>query len=173
MEHAYEEKVFLTGVVYLHRITDIRMTGTSLKNLRMLRSLCGTDTLGNVMLVSTIWDSVVEAEGVKRERELLADRTFWGQLKEDGASIWRYNNTQADAIAMVEELVKRKPVVLQIQRELVVQKKALIDTSAGQSVNDIFNELEKKHAEEIEALKQEMAQNGTKGKLANDCRSVP
>ena len=54
----------LSGILYLHRITDNRMAGTPLKNLQVFQKLCGRDALGKVYLTTTMWD---EAERRREE----------------------------------------------------------------------------------------------------------
>ena len=48
----------LSGIIYLHRITDDRIGGMSRRNLRMLQDLVGADRMVNVLLVSTRWEEV-------------------------------------------------------------------------------------------------------------------
>ena len=35
----YQNRIKLTGIVYLHRISDVRIGGSGMKNLRMFRKL--------------------------------------------------------------------------------------------------------------------------------------
>ena len=53
-----ENRMKLSGIIYLHRITDTRVGGTAWRNLRMLHDLVGTDKMANVLLVSTRWEEV-------------------------------------------------------------------------------------------------------------------
>ena len=50
------------------------------------------------------------------------------------------------------------PEVLQIQRELVDEDKDIVDTAAGEAVNQELSEQIKRHRVELEKLQQEMAQ---------------
>jgi hypothetical protein len=69
--HSYKGKVTLAGVIYMHRISDIRMSGTARRNFTMFRKLCGENALSNVVLVTTMWGNLVDMEeGEAREREL-------------------------------------------------------------------------------------------------------
>jgi hypothetical protein len=68
--HRYEDDRKLTGVIYLHRISDVRMGGAARGNLRLFRKLCGTDTFVNVVIVTTFWDKVGKIEGMERMKEL-------------------------------------------------------------------------------------------------------
>jgi hypothetical protein len=42
----------LSGLIYVHRISDVLMGGISSRNFRMFRKLCGDDTLKNVVIVT-------------------------------------------------------------------------------------------------------------------------
>jgi len=48
----------LSGILYLHRISDRRMTGSAKKNLLMFKKLCGNNALVNVTLATTMWGTV-------------------------------------------------------------------------------------------------------------------
>lgn len=45
--------VKLSGIIYLHRITDPRMTGSIRRNLLMFKKLCGEDSFSSVTLATT------------------------------------------------------------------------------------------------------------------------
>ena len=157
MKDAYDDKVKLTGVIYLHRISDIRMAGSSYKNLRMFRSLCGSKNLSHVILATTMWDKVSPEEGTAREGELLSSDKFWGQMKSHGSIVKRYDGTTGGATAMVNELVQKSPITLKIQQEVAIENKPLIDTKAGQEIHEALEDLSKKHADELAAIKQEIS----------------
>ena len=53
-----EKSIKLSGIIYLHRITDTRVGGLAWRNLRMLQKLVGADKMANVLLVSTRWEEV-------------------------------------------------------------------------------------------------------------------
>ena len=71
LNRLYAKRVRLTGLIYLHRITDVRMQGSAVKNLDILRSLCGEDAFANIALVSTMWQELKTLDDTKRgvERE--------------------------------------------------------------------------------------------------------
>lgn len=158
MKDAYDDRTNLTGIVYFHRITDQRMSGSSTKNVRMLRSLCGTQNLSHVILATTMWDNVSEEDGNARERELLTEGMFWGDLKRDGSLVRRYDYTQEGARTLVNELLQMSPIILQIQQELAVEKKKLIDTDAGQEVDRALAKLKEQHLANLAEVRQELTQ---------------
>lgn len=122
----------------------------------MLRKLCGTQHLSPVILGTTMWDKVSEEEGSRREAELVAEGKWWGDMQHQGAIVRRYDNTKEDATALVKEVMGTQPFVLEIQRELGVEKKSLIDTAAGKSVLETLNNLQKQHEEDLRLVKEEM-----------------
>ena len=71
MSSNYRKGKLLSGIVYLHRITDVRIDGTSLKNFKMFQRMCGPDALKNVLLTTTQWSNVNPALGEQREGNLL------------------------------------------------------------------------------------------------------
>ena len=147
LQVVHHDRARLTGILYLHRISDNRMTGVATKNLRLLRHLCGTRNLGHVALTTTMWDATSAADGERREKQLLEDPDFWGRLRADGATVKRYRNSKAEATSIVAELLRRSPVVLQIQKELA-KGDSLLDTTAGRSlINELGKEEKTKRTE--------------------------
>ena len=158
MKGAYSEHTTLTGILYLHRISDPRVEGSSLKNLRLMRSLCGTENLSHVTLATTMWDMVTDEDGNRREKELKEDGEFWAQLEADGARIRRYDRTKEGALMLVNELLMLSPFVIQIQKEVAIEKKRLIDTAAGQSISEEITALTQEYQRELEEVESELEQ---------------
>ncbi|KJX95148.1 hypothetical protein TI39_contig4131g00001 [Zymoseptoria brevis] len=78
----------LNGIIYLHNVMDPRMLGSSLRNLKMFRDLCGQDPLRNVLLVTTRWGMarrVDMEQAERREEQLRTDRKFWAGMLAGGA----------------------------------------------------------------------------------------
>jgi GTP-binding protein EngB required for normal cell division len=87
---SYTAKINLSGIIYLHRISDIRMQGSAKKNLYMFKKLCGNNALKNVILGTTMWDKVSETEGTARELELTSTSDFWGWMVSQGSRVYRH-----------------------------------------------------------------------------------
>jgi len=123
----------LRGIIYLHRITDPKVQGSTLNNFIMFKEICGREALENVILLTTMWD-VVESEsiGAKRQQELRDD--FWADMIENGSMVRKFDGSTAMAEALVCRLLNKPPVVLQIQRDVMDSKKKLQDTKAGQRI---------------------------------------
>ncbi|CZR65995.1 uncharacterized protein PAC_15895 [Phialocephala subalpina] len=86
-------RVDLYGIIYLHRITDPRVSGAAMKSLRVLEKICGDEAYRNVFLVTTMWNRLEDTEGgdkIGEDREAgLCEKPFWGTLREEGAMAMR------------------------------------------------------------------------------------
>ena len=152
----YEGGSKLAGVIYIHRITDNRFTGSAGRNFEMLSKLCGDTALKNVVLVTNMWGEVGLTVGESRENELSSD--FFKPAIDKGASMIRHDNTAESAHNIVRSIMKNSPMVLQIQRELVDEKKVIVDTAAGRAVNKELDEEIRRHQAELEEVQEEMKQ---------------
>jgi hypothetical protein len=155
LKDSYEENNTLNGIIYLHSINKNRMEGSALRNLKMFRELCGRDPLRNVILATTFWGKVDKAEALEREKQLRDTEDFWGGMLESGSTMKRLTDRDS-ALKIISLLLDKEPVTLQIQHELVDEEKALIDTAAGQTVNEELRRLEEHHRNEITRMKNEM-----------------
>ena len=69
----------------------------------------------------------------------------------------RHHRTRESALAILKAIIKRRhPMILKIQDEMVNEKKGLEYTGAGIKVNEDLIEADRKHKEELEALRKEM-----------------
>ena len=150
----YREKRLLSGIIYLHPITHSRMEGSAIKNLRMFQGLCGEEALKNVFLTTTQWSNVNLAEAELRE-DGLRNPGFWGRLIEKGATLQRFHGTRESGLKLIRELMSNVPKPLDIQDQIVEQNKTLLETDAGQYINEELIAQEKKHREDIESLSRE------------------
>ncbi|KAF9647084.1 hypothetical protein BDM02DRAFT_3065838, partial [Thelephora ganbajun] len=144
----------LAGVIYIHRISDLRFTGITGRNFRMFRELCGDSTLKNVILVTNMWGMVTKAAGEARERGLTTK--FFKPVLDEGAQLVRHHNTVESAHDIIRRILKNHPITLQIQRELVDEGKGITDTSAGEVINKEINEQIRRHQAKLEAVQKEM-----------------
>jgi len=89
------------GILYLHKITDNRLSGSVDKNLQVFGRLCGGVPLGRARLVTTMWDSVKDREVAhRRETELTTE--FWRQR----ALPRRFDNTPTSAWDIVDDVLR-------------------------------------------------------------------
>lgn len=130
----YRAKVTISGILYFHRISDDRMQGSTLRNLRAFEAICGDASMSNVILVTTHWDQVSSNVGEERESEL--KEGFWMRMIQHGAKTGRFNGTAEGAKQIVTSLAGKGDTVLAIQREIVINNKELAETDVGRIVNE-------------------------------------
>ncbi|KAK2733110.1 hypothetical protein FQN57_002302 [Myotisia sp. PD_48] len=154
--------VKLTGIIYMQSITDRRMYGSTLRNLKMFRELCGEDPLRNVVFTTTGWGTAEKSgelnKAIENEESLRSDSDFWEPMIRRGSIMQKFSDTRDSALAIIRTLLDRNPVVLKIQEELVDENKNLIDTAAGFTVNEEMKRLEEKYTTEIAKVQQDMEQ---------------
>jgi hypothetical protein len=133
LEQTYRAKVLLSGIIYLHRISDVRMQGGALDNLRMFRKLCGTVALQNVLLVTTFWDRVEDSEGRLREEELASNDEFWARMIQKGSRMRRWSSRERDSVTqgILDSVVPGAKRALQAQIEIVDQGKGRNETEVA------------------------------------------
>jgi len=135
----YKQNIQLTGLLYFHRISDNRMAGTPLKNLRLFEKLCGDD-FHRIVLTTTMWDEVDEETGAQRERELKS--IYWRSMIERGSSVKRFLQNRPSAFGILtpifDEVNKNSSLLL--QREMVNLQIQLRQTTADRTC---FLEVEK------------------------------
>ncbi|KAF2462660.1 uncharacterized protein BDR25DRAFT_330114 [Lindgomyces ingoldianus] len=136
----YKNKLKLSGIIYLHRIKDERMTNAIMRNLTMFRKLC----------------DVTKAE--RREKQLVEERTWWGYMESKGSKTRRFMNTRESALEIIAEIAGLPRVALQIQREMVGEGLDVNKTTAGEALNKELTDLAAKHTEELKKLQTEMEQ---------------
>ncbi|KAG9496349.1 hypothetical protein J7337_012936 [Fusarium musae] len=155
LEVMYRQNAKLTGILYLHRITDVRMEGSALRNLKMFRKLCGDDPMKNVTILSTFWGRDNREVAIAHEDELKSNPNFWGSMIEYGAQVQRFDGTQECALDVLMSFATKATMTLDIQRELVDEEKLLGETAAGNAVNEELHRLETKYRDELDRIQKE------------------
>ncbi|KAF5003060.1 hypothetical protein FDECE_10371 [Fusarium decemcellulare] len=125
-------RVPLRGVLYLHKITDNRMTGSSLTYLRLLQSLVGDDALQNVVLVTNMWNKLRDedvGQAYKREQDLIDN--YWGPMADKGSYVTQFDGSADAAYALVYQLAGKPSVVLDVQKQIMDEDRSLLGTTAG------------------------------------------
>ncbi|KJZ69822.1 hypothetical protein HIM_10775 [Hirsutella minnesotensis 3608] len=146
----------LKGIVYLHRITDIRYTGSNVKTFEIFKRICGEETFHNVLLTTSRWGSVSEEVGADREHELR--KSFWAYMLDRGSNMMRFHGDRESAISVVGQLLIKDSVVLSLQKELIDQGKDLNDTVAGSLVDGDLERALRQRREDITQIENLQAQ---------------
>jgi len=151
---SYAKDIKLTGILHLHRITDIHMiSGTTFRNLRMFGKLCGDNPASKVIFVTTMWDQTStrqdeqghrqdEQKGRQRQqrerREQELFNNYWRSMLELGARTDRFLQNKENC---AQDIIKRlldhtaseaKPTLL--QEETMDQDGANVEMEAEKAV---------------------------------------
>ncbi|KAF7974363.1 hypothetical protein HWV62_12322 [Athelia sp. TMB] len=130
LKETYQQCIYLTAILYLHRISDNRMTGSVRRNIDLFQRLCGNTALPNVVLVTTMWDEVDHAIAERREQELRD--TFWRSMVANGSQTARFYHSPGSAWEILGPYTGQfHPVKLRIQKEMVDKGIPLSRTAAG------------------------------------------
>ncbi|KAF2796476.1 hypothetical protein K505DRAFT_359286 [Melanomma pulvis-pyrius CBS 109.77] len=148
----------LAGLIYLQRITDTRMSGSSLTSLRIFEKLCGQRNFANTMIVTTMWGLLQTKEartnGLERYNTLMSTPEYFGSLVAGGARMTRHKDTFESALEVVEYVAERnQDVVLDIQRE-IMNRGTLAETTVGQFLSGEFQRTRAKYHRDLEELEE-------------------
>ncbi|KAG8741177.1 hypothetical protein FRC10_003222 [Ceratobasidium sp. 414] len=156
LETMYRKGMKLKGLVYMHRITDMRMMGASARTFRLLRSLCGAETLSNVVIVTNMWSDPPTEDELLREDQLKTE--FFKTALDNGAQMMRRPALgMKTAHDVIRALLPKQSKVLDIQDELVNQGISLQDTAAGKVVEAELRFKLDKQERDLRELRDEIA----------------
>ncbi|KAF2794115.1 hypothetical protein K505DRAFT_242837, partial [Melanomma pulvis-pyrius CBS 109.77] len=130
----YQGRRHLAGLIYLHDISKVKMGRTSYKNLQLFQKLVGSQSLKNVMLITTHWSSAEYKDTPSREKELKS--SFWQAMIKQGSQVSRHEGTVNSARKIAGKLVNKSSIVPKITDELVRQKLRFGQTEAGKMVSE-------------------------------------
>lgn len=158
LANTYRSQVRLTGILYLQRITDNRLGGCAMLNLKMFKKMCGPSCLPNVILLTTMWGGSPEQMALQnaREQELKTSNEFWAGLLRLGALAKRHDGTAECGIAFIRDMLARPQIVLDIQRQIVDEGKNLNETAAGQQLREEMAKLEEKYKQQMRDMQEEL-----------------
>ena len=155
-----DKKFSVVGVVYIQRINERRLTGSTRSNLRMLHTICGEHFYQNITLISSMWTTLPREEydeAYQRELEFIQAPTFWGELKDKGANYFRWDETeQIQGAKTAREILKvceRKLEAPSLNVLLELDKGSVLeDTAAGKILTE---EIRKRQEKELQRLLEE------------------
>ncbi|CZR55811.1 uncharacterized protein PAC_05699 [Phialocephala subalpina] len=153
----YHMGMKLWGIVFLHRITDVRFQGSTQNVLSLFQQLVGDDALSNVVLVTTQWGRVTHVDmpdAINREQQLRDE--YWREMLDKNSMTRRFDDSRASAEGIIALLIGRDNVVLRLQKELVDEKKALGKTAAGLMLGPKVDKKLKASKDDVKRLRAEL-----------------
>jgi hypothetical protein len=139
LQTVYGANQRLAGVIYVHNITEIRQSRTSLHNRDLLQAVCGKKAMEAVSMVTTFWDSARgqdESESTniwalkRRENDLRTN--YWKAQVEEGAQLFRSSRYPEEGTPELLDKILRtsKGTTLLLSEELLGSR-PLGATTAG------------------------------------------
>ncbi|KAF9044134.1 hypothetical protein BJ165DRAFT_1528701 [Panaeolus papilionaceus] len=116
LEDRYRQKEYLNGLIYLHRITDVRFDAGSSNALNIFKKLYGTDGYDKLALVTTMWNDIrPEMKYKYEEKENELKENAWGNFlkRTNHALVARYDATdeqtkKISALQVVTDLMQNQ-----------------------------------------------------------------
>ncbi|KAJ8472927.1 hypothetical protein ONZ45_g16483 [Pleurotus djamor] len=94
-----QKKIHRIGILYLRRITDVRLNEDPFQNLHRFEDVCGS--AGKVIFVTTMWDLISLEEGIRREAE------FQRRSRLHGSCIKRSQGTLDSAWEIINAVLEQ------------------------------------------------------------------
>lgn len=159
----YVKKTRLVGLIYLHRITDPRISGSSLKNIRVFQKLCGERAFSSIIVATTMWgalDAIGGGEEIGRQRsDQLQRPEYWGEVLKKGGAMMAHDGSKGSAQAIISKLAEVKAsAVLDIQVQMVDERRPLDETEAGLYLQNDFLEARKRYEQNLLEFQESMEQ---------------
>lgn len=131
--YSRQQEAIIAGIIYMHRISDNRMTGPLLRNLQSFKNLCGVDAMPNVIVVTTMWSEIREASGAIREKQLIDD--FWGGVLKGGGNTKRFDDSHQSAWDIIGSLTWGEEEHVLLSKEAVNARLQLNETQFGKTLD--------------------------------------
>jgi hypothetical protein len=128
----------------------------------MFRKLIGSNSMKNLGLITTKWDTVSKSVGEGREDDLKGPNGPWRQMIVQGTTTYRMDRSYESGYNFVNQLLRTEPTVIKLQEEMAkeFQGKPLPQTEAGQAVLDDVKDRATKGREDIKDLEDLLATKG-------------
>jgi len=86
---SFKHGIKLSGIIFLHRIIDVKMADSARRNLLMFQKLW-REILLLCNACTTMWSQVDEGTGSAREKELINTDEWWGHMYKKGSKIFHH-----------------------------------------------------------------------------------
>jgi hypothetical protein len=128
--------VTLSGILYLHPITDVRLRGNAGLNLRFLKELAGKEFYKNVTFVTTMWDGLTEPRRVKAEKtELQLQEKPWKEFMDAGADVARFVDAASDLPEDIEQAeIRAQSIVARFKKAEKVRPRIQLELKQRVSI---------------------------------------
>ncbi|QRV92922.1 50S ribosome-binding GTPase [Ceratobasidium sp. AG-Ba] len=143
------------GIIYLHRISDFRMSGAARKTFDACFHICGEPAMPWLTIATNMWDKVTPELGAAREDELRHKPEFFETAIKSGAELLRNDSPPTSARNIIQMAIRERPVSLQIQTQLCENDDDILATTAGKMLDQELAEKRAKHEAELAKISDE------------------
>lgn len=135
-------RIWVTGVLLLHRISENRFSQTASRISKVLKSLYGNYKMENLLLFTTMWDQVTQEDGNARVKKL-CENPAWKELILNGASPDSISCVRSDAPSNAERMVgylmkNSQRMELVIEDEMINQIRDMEETSGALNFGELL-----------------------------------
>ena len=120
-------------------MTDARMRGNPIQNLKVFQGLCGKNNLGAVVFGITKSGKYTPDAFARCEKQL--SDVYWKDFKKQGATVFKLLPSHESAGQLVKKVLDRLKEEEHVLRDLVEVAKILPVTKAGKELKDSFQEI--------------------------------
>lgn len=160
LDKTYRQKRYLSGLILLHPISGNKAGYHERKRTRLFKKLLGEEAYDRVIIGTTMWDQIAhDAHGIKQQQERMKTASIWGDMVQRGASVVRHDNNKESVMKLINKVMGFDTVKLQLQVELQQHNGNLSATSAGQQMNEDFNEIIQEMQKKLDNAKKEFEMN--------------
>ena len=107
------------------------------------------------MFMTNMWGKVDQDVGAAREQQLAAD--FVRPAVDNGARLLRHYDTTESAHGIIREILNNRRAALQVQQELVDEKREFDQTTVGEEINREVGETTRRLEQQVEELQDRLA----------------
>ncbi|KAF8995708.1 hypothetical protein BDQ17DRAFT_977693 [Cyathus striatus] len=119
LEVSYPPEVKFAGVVYLHNITEGRVSQASRNMFDMVDRLCRKKSKTAPILATTRWEEVSEEIGNERLSEL--KREYWKEMIKGGSAVCRFEKSHESAWKIINRILKKFELTTSVLLDLKEQ----------------------------------------------------
>ncbi|KAH6910926.1 hypothetical protein BKA70DRAFT_1099657, partial [Coprinopsis sp. MPI-PUGE-AT-0042] len=167
LKKQYDANQKFSGIIFLHNINAAKVDWhTQRRTMTLFKKLCGTESMKNVVVVTSFWDQLSDqSDGIQREHDLITQDGLLKELHLGGAKFVRSGHFMPgeqphDAAFLtpkeiVDYLLSLDPVYVEMQKEMA-NGKAIADTAAGSSLLEEFERLKRETRASLETMSREV-----------------
>lgn len=124
-------EVEVRGVIFLHDITETRLSGSQRITWQILKAICGEESMKNVLVGTTQWSSEGDRRFQNEEsREKELSDKHWNGIYKSSRVIFE---DKENALQIIRDLLVRPPVLLLVQTEMITPPHTVEATTAGRT----------------------------------------